>query len=96
MKAVAIIQRGTKKDFFDMYFIIKYLNLSAGDLLSIIDTKFHDNNLKISFLYSIAFFDDAEDEILPLSFVNYSWEEIKKFFLAFKKCIKKELDKRTN
>lgn len=93
MKAIAIIQRGTKKDFFDMYFIIKYLNLSAESLLSLIDKKYHDENLKISLLYSITYFDDAEGDILPLSFIDYSWEDIKHFFLNYKKEINKIINK---
>lgn len=92
MKAIAIIQRGTKKDFFDMYFSIKNLNMSAAELLSLIEAKYQDQNLKIRLLYSLAYFDDAENDVLPLSFVDYSWEEIKKFFIKFAKNVKKELD----
>lgn len=91
MKILAIIQRGTKKDFFDLYYLIKELKLNATNLLKLIDTKYHDENIKTSLLYSIAYFTDAEADVLPKAFVKYSWTEIKRFFITFQKELKKVL-----
>lgn len=91
MKIVAIIQRGTKKDFFDMYFILKKLKCSAKGLLNLLESKYHDNSLLTGILYSIAYFDDAENDILPQSFVDYSWDEMKKAFIKLQNEFCKEI-----
>ena len=40
----------------------------------------------------LSYFEDAENEVLSNTFVNYNWENIKKFFIEFKKEIQKELE----
>lgn len=91
MKILAIIQRGTKKDFFDLYFLLKELKLDAARVLKLLSKKYKDNNIKTNLVYSIAFFDDAESDVLPSTFVEYSWAEIKRFFIAYQKELKKRL-----
>lgn len=91
MKIIAIIQRGTKKDFFDLYFIIKNFSLSISDLFSILDKKYNNPDLKYAFMMSMIYFEDAENDILPTCFVPYSWNEIKKYFFTLQKDAKKAL-----
>lgn len=91
MKAVAIYQRGTKKDFFDLYFSIIKFDISPEKMLKILDEKYHDNELKLNCAIAITFFDDAELDFLPLSFVDYSWLEIKKFFISYQQKLIKLL-----
>ncbi|MCQ2796374.1 MAG: nucleotidyl transferase AbiEii/AbiGii toxin family protein [Bacilli bacterium] len=89
MKSIAIIQRGTKKDFFDLYFLIKKLKLNALSILKLLNKKYHDKNLILNFMYSLSYFDDAENDILPKVLITYTWEEIKGYFLLLQREIKK-------
>ena len=40
----------------------------------------------------LSYFEDAEDEILPNTFVKYNWEDINKFFINFQKEVQKILE----
>ena len=40
----------------------------------------------------LSYFEDAEDEILPNTFVDYNWKEIKKFFIEFQKEVQSILE----
>lgn len=93
MKASAITQRGSKKDFFDLYQIIKEAKLNEIHLIKLLYEKFNDKNFVINFVYSCQFFDDADKEQLSKTFVDYSWEEIKKFFINFSNKIFKIINK---
>ncbi len=83
MKVIEIIQRGTKKDFYDLYCIIKTLNLKSKDLIEILIKKYNDLNVITNLIYSIVYFEEADKENLPKTFVNHRWTEIKKFFSNF-------------
>lgn len=40
----------------------------------------------------LSYFEDAEDDILPNTFVKYNWEDIKKFFIKFQKEVQNILE----
>lgn len=40
----------------------------------------------------LSYFEDAEDEILPNTFVEYNWKIIKKFFIKLQKEIENKLE----
>lgn len=40
----------------------------------------------------LSYFEDAEDQILPNTFIDYNWENIKKFFMGFQKEIQNRLE----
>lgn len=82
MKSVAIVQRGTRKDFFDLYFLLKDPFIK-DNLHLLIKEKYKDKNLLSNFYQSMTYFADAERDVLPKSFVEYSWADIKKFFLRY-------------
>jgi hypothetical protein len=74
MKLAAISGRGSKKDFFDIYFLLNQFSLK--ELFEFYNKKFPDGN-KFLVIRSLIYFKDAEkDEIIPLK--NISWEEVKK------------------
>ncbi|MCD7957611.1 MAG: nucleotidyl transferase AbiEii/AbiGii toxin family protein [Lachnospiraceae bacterium] len=80
MKAVAIGSRGAKKDFFDLYHILHRMDFGIKDLVDGLFVKFGE---KHDFSYigmGLNYFEDAETEILPETFVKYNWKEIKKYF----------------
>lgn len=93
MKLVAIGGRGAKKDFFDLYNIIEKCNISINELVKGLKQKCGDNINYVNIIMGLSYFEDAEDEILPKTFVDYNWENIKKFFIEFQKKIQKELER---
>ena len=92
MKLVAIGGRGAKKDFFDLYNIIEMCNIGSYELVNGLKQKCGENINYVNIIMGLSYFEDAEDEILPNTFVNYNWENIKKFFIELQKEIQKELE----
>jgi hypothetical protein len=78
MKIAAITQRGSKKDFIDLYFLLKVFSLE--DILHFYEQKITDSNEWMA-LRSMAFFQDADVQPTPLVLKGVSWEEIKRFVL---------------
>lgn len=74
MKITAIIGRGTKKDFIDIYFLLQQFSLS--EILDLYLQKYPDGSLFIA-LKSLSFFDDAENDPMPIMFENISWGDVK-------------------
>ena len=52
----------------------------------------HDINY-VNIIMGLSYFEDAEDEILPNTFVDYNWQDIKKFFIEFQKEVQNKLEK---
>ena len=94
MKIVAIGGRGAKRDFFDLYNIIKKCNITTNELVSGLIQKCGNNINYANIIMGLSYFEDAEHEIMPITFVDYDWEKIKKFFLEFQKQVQYILEKR--
>jgi hypothetical protein len=81
MKLVAVANRGSNKDFVDLYFICKNgiaLNWLIFDLFS---HKFGNTAYSHYHLVrSLGYFDDAEKEPPLDMLLDLSWEEVKSFF----------------
>ncbi len=82
MKLIAIIQRGVKRDFIDLYFLSQRFNLEK--IMNLTKTKYAGFNKYLA-CQALAYFKDAEDDkkqkrememIIPAK-----WEDIKKYFL---------------
>jgi len=77
MKISAISSRGSKKDFIDLFFILKKISLSK--LLKLFDRKYRKVNYnKLHILKSLVFFEDAEKEPMPKMIKKVDWREVKK------------------
>lgn len=74
MKVSAIINRGTKKDFIDIYFLLKLMSLNH--ILDLYDQKYTDGSRFIA-IKSLTYFEDAESDPMPYMFSNISWEDVK-------------------
>ncbi len=75
MKLDAIAKRGSKKDFYDLYYLIQYWPLPQ--LLDWYDQKFHHSTL-FHIIKSLTYFDDAEDQADPVVFDHeLDWEQVK-------------------
>jgi len=79
MKINAIIKRGSKRDFIDVFFIMKELSLSAEDCIRLFNKKFGDYNPLIIYK-AMSYFKDADEEPELKMIKKIDWEEIKKFF----------------
>jgi predicted nucleotidyltransferase component of viral defense system len=94
MKAIAIVQRGSAKDFIDLYSLLQNISYSFEDLALKVRKKYsveekYDYNIKTAMVY----FDDAERELDAIWLVdtenrarkisNAKWNEIKSYFVRF-------------
>lgn len=79
MKISAISSRGSKKDFIDLFFIAKKVELST--LLELFEEKYTEVNYNMThILKSLTFFKQAEGESMPEMLEEAEWQEIKEFF----------------
>lgn len=80
MKIAAIADRGTKRDFIDLYFMTEKENiLSLEKALELYDKKFKLlKQNKMHILKSLCYFDDAEKGKMPKMLKDVSWKEVKK------------------
>jgi len=77
MKIDAVSSRGSKKDFIDIYFLLKKYDL--GQLLAFFEEKYENIKYnKIHILKSLVYFDDAENEPMPLMIEDVKWEDVRK------------------
>ncbi len=72
MKLAAITNRGGKKDFVDIYYLLQEFRLD--EMLEFYRRKFRQGSVFLS----LAYFDDAETDEMPLMFTPLSWEELKR------------------
>ncbi|MBM4330946.1 MAG: nucleotidyl transferase AbiEii/AbiGii toxin family protein [Deltaproteobacteria bacterium] len=76
MKFSALSQRGSKKDFIDVYALgLKYNSLPS--MLRLYRKKFSIRDIA-HVLYALSFFDDADREQMPRMLCPASWRTIKK------------------
>lgn len=79
MKISAIINRGTKKDFIDLYFLLKEMSLNC--ILDLYERKYPEGSRFIA-IKSLTYFEDAESDPMPYMFSDITWNEIKTTIIA--------------
>lgn len=93
MKLVAIIQRGIRRDFTDLYFLIKLFGLKR--IFELTEEKYPPFNKYLG-LQALTYFADAE-RVLPkrkiLLFQSVEWKEIKEFITREAKDFKRGIEK---
>lgn len=77
MKINAILGRGKKKDFWDLYELL--LHYPLKDMIAFHEEKFPEQNLLITIPQAIIYFTDAEESEDPRSLKGQTWESVKKF-----------------
>jgi hypothetical protein len=81
MKLVAIANRGSNKDFVDLYFICKKEITLGRLIIELFPLKFGDKAYsQYHLIRSLGYFDDAEKEPPLDMLLDLNWEEVKKFF----------------
>jgi predicted nucleotidyltransferase component of viral defense system len=94
MKAVAISQRGSVKDFIDLYFIVKKTGHHFDDIFRGVLKKYNlDNTYEYQIKTSFVYFEDAEKEVDNIIMIGKNkgkdkltekeWRKIKNFFKGF-------------
>ncbi len=80
MKIDAVATRGAKRDFVDLYFIVRS-GYGLTQLLKFYNKKYGKlaSNL-IHIQKSFVFFDDAETDEMPRMLKEVEWEEVKQYF----------------
>jgi len=86
MKLAAITGRGSKKDFIDIYFLLKKFSLK--EMIDFYLEKYKDASTFL-LVRSLGYFKDADSEREPFMIKRIKWTEVKS-------TISKELDKYIN
>lgn len=90
MKIHAIEDRGTKRDFIDVYFLAKTFSLS--EMVDFYRKKYgiSDDHMYLT-LRALDYFEDAEKEtVMPKMLAPVEWESVKKYFQEETKKLAKE------
>lgn len=74
MKLAAITNRGTKKDFIDLFELLGHFSLAQ--MLDFYKDKYADG-IPFTTLKSLTWFEDAKDDPMPTMLRDYSWEKVK-------------------
>ena len=81
MKLDALISRGSRKDFYDLYFILQQIPLS--ELLVLGRTKYpYARDFELMAVESLVLFDNADRDLQPQLLTNVAWDQVKRFFVA--------------
>jgi len=75
MKLAAITGRGTKKDFIDLYLLLKEYSLS--EMMGMYREKYSDGS-EFLVIKSLVYFEDAEENEMPKMLIPVSWQQVKK------------------
>jgi hypothetical protein len=76
MKIQAILGRGKKKDFWDLYELLQHFTLQQ--LMDWHKQKYPSQMLAISIPNAITYFTDADESEPPVSFKGQTWTSVKK------------------
>jgi predicted nucleotidyltransferase component of viral defense system len=77
MKVQAILGRGKKKDFYDVFQLLQHY--TVADFVVLHKEKFSTQNLLITVPQALTYFDDADESEDPVTLINgLTWEKVKR------------------
>lgn len=92
-KFKTLAQRGSKKDFYDIFCVLRVKKISLEEAVSIFRKRFQSSGVNFyHVLRSLTYFEDADPEPDPktLKGFEFSWQEVKSFFVhrqpEFERC----------
>ena len=88
MKLSAIAQRGSKRDFIDLYAILNSGN-NLGKLFDLYKKRYEVEDIG-HVLFGLAYFDDAERERMPRMLWDVEWETVRE---SIREWLKEYTDK---
>jgi hypothetical protein len=81
MKVVAVVQRGGKKDFIDLYHLSR-AGFTVEEVLAALSRKVPGSTYsRVAVAKGLAYFDDADEEPEPEMLVPSDWTKIKRFWV---------------
>jgi hypothetical protein len=81
MKLAAIGGRGARKDFIDLWFLVRDRRTALAEALAEMPSKYGADRVnRLHLLKSLTYFEDAEREPMPKMLVPFDWAECKAFF----------------
>lgn len=79
MKMDALATRGSRKDFYDLYFVAQHNGLD--ELLKFAETKYpYHRDFPLMFLKYVVLFDHADSDTQPDLLIHVEWDRVKEFF----------------
>jgi len=85
MKLAAVAQRGSKKDFIDLY-ALGQKRYSLNDMLAFYRDRYDVRDIG-HILYGLSYFDEAEKERMPFMIWDVDWKEVRKTIQGWvKRC----------
>ena len=79
MKLNAIMGRGSKKDFVDLFFLLE--EFSKHEILKFYNKKFR-NGSEFLVLKSLTYFEDADFQPQPIMYKDFDWKKCKEKITA--------------
>lgn len=80
MKLDALISRGSRKDFYDLYFIAQQIPLPT--LLQLGERKYpYARDFELMAIESLVLFENADQDHQPTLLIDVAWEEVCQFFI---------------
>jgi len=81
MKLDALISRGSRKDFYDLYFVAQYIPIP--DLLALGRTKYpYARDFELMAIESLVLFENADRDMQPNLLIDLPWEQVRHFFIT--------------
>jgi hypothetical protein len=81
MKLDALVGRGSRKDFYDLYAIAQEMHLA--DLLARSVSKYpYARDFELMAVESMVLFENADRDLQPDLLIEVPWEQIRQFFVA--------------
>ena len=74
MKLSAIGSRGTKKDFFDFYFLLQFFTIY--EIVGFFKQKYQLSDV-MHYILGLGYFEDADRDLDPIMFEPLAWEDVK-------------------
>lgn len=75
MKINAVMGRGSRKDFTDIYMLLQHFSLD--EIMDFYKKKYPEHS-EFRALLSLTYFEDAEIQPMPDMFINVKWDEMKR------------------
>jgi predicted nucleotidyltransferase component of viral defense system len=76
MKIQAILGRGVKKDFYDLFELLNQFSLN--EIIQFHKSKYPLQTLNITIPQAFTYFEEADESEDPISLRNETWDEVKK------------------
>jgi len=86
-KLITISMRGSKKDFIDLFFILKQMTLE--ELFAKLEKKYTNTQYNSPhILKSLIYFNEADQQPMPRMKTKVSWQQVKDFIIKQTKSFK--------